>query len=107
MGYHFQSICVHLLEQLVLIIPSVVRGLAASMWFGINSYFGATAINGILNILFGFDNWFICYMLFAIVQLVITAIGIKAVERFADLAAPIIILISCWMYVTLSDSAAC
>ncbi|WP_335870862.1 NCS1 family transporter [Bacillus sp. 2205SS5-2] len=87
-------------------IPSIVRGLAASMWFGINTFFGATAMNGILNILFNFDNWFLCFVLFAIVQLINTALGIKAVERFADLAAPIIILISVWMYSTLSDSAA-
>ena len=87
-------------------IPSVVRGIAASMWFGINTYFGATAMNGILNILFGFDNWIVSYIIFAIVQLVNTSLGIKAVERFADLAAPTIILISAWMYTTLSDSAA-
>ncbi len=87
-------------------IPSIVRGVAASMWFGINTYFGATAMNGILNILWGFDNWFICFLIFAVLQLINTALGIKAVERFADLAAPVIILISCWMYVSLSDSAA-
>ncbi|WP_066398827.1 NCS1 family transporter [Neobacillus mesonae] len=87
-------------------IPSVTRCVAASMWFGINTYFGATAMNGILNILFGFDNWFICYFLFAIVQLVNTALGIKSVERFADMAAPVIIIISLWMYSSLSDKAA-
>ncbi|WP_456271454.1 NCS1 family transporter [Bacillus sp. AK031] len=86
-------------------IPSVVRGLAASMWFGINTFFGATAMNGILNILFNFDNWFVCFLIFAVLQLVNTALGIKAVERFADLAAPVIILISVWMYSSLSDSA--
>jgi nucleobase:cation symporter-1, NCS1 family len=86
-------------------IPSLVRGITASCWFGINTYFGATAINGILNLLYGFDNWFICFVLFATVQLVNTALGIKAVERFADLAAPIIIIISSWMYVALSDKA--
>ena len=87
-------------------IPSVVRGVTAACWFGINTYFGSTAMNGILNLLFGFDNWFICFLLFAVVQLVNTALGIKAIERFADLAAPVIILISSWMYVTLSDRAA-
>lgn len=86
-------------------IPSLVRGITASCWFGINTYFGATAINGILNLLYGFDNWFICFVFFATVQLVNTALGIKAVERFADLAAPVIIIISCWMYVSLSDKA--
>jgi nucleobase:cation symporter-1, NCS1 family len=87
-------------------IPSITRGLAASMWFGINTYFGSTAMNGILNILYEFDNWFICYLIFAAVQLINTALGIKWVERFADLAAPIILLISIWMYMSLSDSAA-
>ncbi|WP_226657955.1 NCS1 family transporter [Pseudalkalibacillus hwajinpoensis] len=86
-------------------IPSIVRGLAASFWFGINTYFGATAMNAILNVLFGFDNWFICFLIFATVQLVNTALGIKAVERFADLAAPVIIIISVWMYASLSDQA--
>jgi nucleobase:cation symporter-1, NCS1 family len=86
-------------------LPSLVRGVAASCWFGINTYFGATAMNGILNVLFEFDNWFICFILFAAVQLVNTALGIKAIERFADLAAPVIIIISAWMYTSLSDKA--
>ena len=86
-------------------IPSLVRGITASCWFGINTFFGSTAINAILNTLFGFDNWFISFLIFAAVQLINTALGIKAVERFADLAAPIIILISAWMYVSLSDKA--
>lgn len=86
-------------------IPSVVRAVTASCWFGINTYFGASAINGILNLLFGFDNWFLCFGIFAAAQLFNTALGIKSIERFADLAAPIIIIISCWMYVTLADHA--
>ncbi len=86
-------------------IPSVIRGFVAACWFGINTYFGSTAMNGILFVLFGFDNWFVCFLIFATVQVINTALGIKAVERFADLAAPIIIIISGWMYLTLSDQA--
>ncbi|NDI35454.1 NCS1 family transporter [Chengkuizengella sediminis] len=86
-------------------IPSLIRGFAASCWFGINTYFGSTAMNGILFVLFGFDNWFVCFLIFGTVQVINTSLGIKAVERFADLAAPIIIIISAWMYSTLSDKA--
>ncbi|MBP2239839.1 NCS1 family nucleobase:cation symporter-1 [Cytobacillus eiseniae] len=86
-------------------IPSLVRGITASCWFGINTYFGATAMNAILFTLIGFDNWFICFLIFAAAQLINTALGIKAIERFADLAAPTIILISVWMYLSLSDKA--
>ncbi|WP_078429160.1 NCS1 family transporter [Alkalihalobacterium alkalinitrilicum] len=86
-------------------IPSLIRGFVAACWFGINTYFGATAMNGILFVLFGFDNWFVCFLIFATLQIINTALGIKAVERFADLAAPVIIIISGWMYMTLSDQA--
>lgn len=86
-------------------LPSILRGVTASMWFGINTFFGSTAMNAILNVLTGFDNWLVCYIIFAFIQLLNTALGIKAVERFADLAAPIIILIGVWMFTTLSDQA--
>lgn len=86
-------------------IPSLVRGVTAACWFGLNTYFGAMAINGILNLLFGFDMWFLCFLVFAALQLFNTALGIKYIERFADFAAPVIILISCWMYITLADQA--
>ena len=86
-------------------IPSLVRGVTASCWFGLNTYFGAMAINGILNLLFDFNNWFLCFLVFAALQLFNTSLGIKSIERFANLAAPVIILISCWMYVSLADNA--
>jgi len=86
-------------------LPSFIRGVAAAAWFGINSYFGALAINGILNILIGYDNWFVCFLIFTSVQLLNTSLGIKSIERFADFAAPIIIAISIWMYLSLSASA--
>ncbi|MFC0271824.1 NCS1 family transporter [Metabacillus herbersteinensis] len=86
-------------------LPSLLRGVAASIWFGINSYFGAAAINGILNIWTGFDNWFICFFIFVVAQIINTSIGIKSIEKFADLAAPTIVLISIWMYYTLSGQA--
>lgn len=86
-------------------IPSIVRGFVASCWFGVNTYFGSTAMNAILATMVGFDNWFVCFIIFGALQVANTALGIKAVERFADLAAPIIIIISGWMYFTLSDQA--
>lgn len=86
-------------------IPSLVRGVTAACWFGLNTYFGAMAINGILNLLFDFNNWFLCFLVFAALQLFNTSLGIKSIERFADFAAPVIILIAIWMYITLADQA--
>jgi nucleobase:cation symporter-1, NCS1 family len=86
-------------------LPSFARAFTASCWFGINTYFGAAAINGILNIMVGFDNWFVCFIVFAGLQLLNVSLGIKSIERFADFAAPIIIFISIWMYLQLSAEA--
>lgn len=87
-------------------IPAILRAITASIWFGINTYFGATAMNAIFNIFWGFDNWFVCFIIFIVVQLTNTILGIKAIERFANLAAPTVIIIAIWMYVILGREAA-
>ncbi|EAR51966.1 Nucleoside transporter, NCS1 family protein [Oceanicola granulosus HTCC2516] len=86
-------------------IPAVSRGIVAAAWFGIQTYLGALALNGIGAYFLGFENWVLWYVLFAIVQVVNTAMGIKSVERMASLAAPAIIAISVWMYFTLEGVA--
>ncbi|PVA08919.1 nitrate reductase [Pelagivirga sediminicola] len=86
-------------------LPAISRGLIAAMWFGIQTYLGALALNGIGEYFLGFDNWFVWYVLFGILQVANTAMGIKSVERLASLAAPAIIAISIWMYFTLEGVA--
>ncbi|MEX2103718.1 MAG: NCS1 family transporter [Bacilli bacterium] len=86
-------------------LPSISRGIVAAIWFGIQTYLGALALNGISQYLFSFDNWFVWYLIFAAVQVFNTALGIRAVEKFADYAAPILIAISIWMYYFLDDLA--
>lgn len=78
-------------------LPAVTRGIVAAIWFGIQTYLGALAINYLVHSLTGFDSWFTWYVIFAIVQIINTALGIKAVDRFAVIAAPAIILISIWI----------
>lgn len=86
-------------------LPAVFRGIVAAIWFGIQTYLGALAINGIVEYLTGFSSWAFWYAAFAIVQVWNTAYGIKAVEKVADVAAPAIIAISIWMYFVLGDVA--
>ena len=45
--------------------PAVARGIVASCWFGINTYIGSTAINYFTIALFGIDNWFMLFLIFA------------------------------------------
>ncbi len=86
-------------------LPAVSRGIVAALWFGIQTYLGALALNGIFEYLLGFNNWFVWYVLFAIIQIANTALGIRAVEVLANIAAPAIIAISIWMYFTLEGLA--
>jgi NCS1 family nucleobase:cation symporter-1 len=86
-------------------LPAVSRGIVAAIWFGIQTYLGALAINGIVEYFTGFSAWFLWYVVFAVVQIVNTAMGIKAVEKLAAIAAPAIIAVSIWMYWTLDDLA--
>lgn len=78
--------------------PAVARGFVAACWFGINTYIGSTAINYFTIALFGVDNWFLWFLVFAVVQIINTMLGIKAIDKFASFAAPCIILITCWMF---------
>lgn len=86
-------------------IPSVSRGIVASIWFGIQTYLGALAINEIVRIFTGYDNWWLWYLSFAALQITFTSLGIKAVERLAFLAAPTIIVVSIWMFFRMSGLA--
>ncbi|WP_193175272.1 NCS1 family transporter [Oricola nitratireducens] len=86
-------------------LPSISRGIVAAMWFGIQTYLGALALNGIGEYFLGFSNWFVWYVAFGVLQVANTALGIKSVERLASFAAPAIIAISVWMYFTLEGIA--
>jgi len=79
-------------------LPAIARGIVAACWFGINTYIGSTAINYFTLALFGIDNWFLWFLIFAAVQIVNTMLGIKAIDKFSSFAAPCIILITCWMF---------
>ena len=86
-------------------LPALSRGIVAAIWFGVQTYLGALAINGIVGYFTGLDAWFLWYVVFGVVQVVNTAMGIRAVERLASIAAPAIIAVSIWMYFTLADVA--
>ncbi len=86
-------------------LPALSRGVVAAMWFGIQTYLGALALNGIGQYFLGLDSWILWYLVFAALQVANTAMGIKSVERLASLAAPAIIAISVWMYFTLEGVA--
>lgn len=86
-------------------VPTLLRAIIGAFWFGIQTYFGALAINYIVMYFSGYDNWLLWYIIFAVIQVLNTAFGFKAVERFANIAAPSIIIISIYLYLKLEGAA--
>jgi NCS1 family nucleobase:cation symporter-1 len=86
-------------------LPAISRGIVAACWFGIQTYLGALAINGIVEFLTGFAFWPLWYAVFMVVQVINVALGIRAVERLASFAAPSILAVSIWMYFNLAGVA--
>ncbi len=100
-GVSFPTYVAALLGQKGTILPNLLRTIYGPIWFGVQSYFGATAINQIIYMFTGFDNWIIWFVVFVLVQMINTAYGFKAMEKFADIAAPSIILIGIYMAIRL------
>lgn len=96
-GIAFPTYCRAVLGDKGLWILNVIRIIFGIIWFGIQTYYGALAINVIVAEFVGFDNWMIWFIVFAAVQVINTAMGFKSMERFANFAAPAIILIGIFM----------
>ncbi len=86
-------------------LPTLCRGLLGCCWFGIQTYYGATAMSYIVAYFTGFNNWYVCFLVFTALQVINTAMGIKAIEHFANFAAPCIAVISIWLFYQLSMRA--
>lgn len=82
-------------------IPSVMRALTGIFWFGIQTFYGAQAIDIAVKYLSGYSNWALWYILFGIIQILITAGGISWIKYLENIAAPALVLLSIWLIYTL------
>ncbi|MFM1655791.1 NCS1 family transporter [Brevibacillus sp. B_LB10_24] len=78
-------------------IPSLIRAVPALFWFGVQTWVGAQALNGISKELFGFDNTFVWFVVFQLVQTWIASRGFSSIKWF-DVAGSIFIAV-CMVYI--------
>ena len=83
-------------------VPSIGRSILGCIWFGIQTYYASLAVNFIVAELTGYDNTILWYVVLIILQTVNVAMGFKAIENFANLAAPCIIVISAYLFIMIS-----
>lgn len=78
-------------------IPGLIRAAPAIFWFGFQTWLGSMAINEIMIILTGYSNLTLIIVLFGTFQILNTALGINAIEKFDWVAAPILIITSLYI----------
>jgi len=86
-------------------LPTLMRAMTGILWFGIQTYYGALAIDVATEYLWGYSNWFLWYISFAVIQIAITAGGISWIKYLENSAAPALGLLSVWLiYVLVSQN---
>lgn len=105
-GIPFPVICRASFGPIGCALPTLVRAFIACGWLGIQTYYGATAMSYIVWSFTGFDSWMTCFYVFMAIQVINAAFGINAIDKFAKVAAPSIIVISLWIVFKLMGVAA-
>ena len=86
------------------IFPAFLRAGVALCWFGIQTYFGALAINVVVSSIFGFEIWFLWYIIFGLAQISIAIYGIKGIRILENFAAPALCILCVWVAIILIRS---
>ncbi len=87
-------------------IPGLLRGVPAIIWFGFQSWVGASAINSCLVLLTGFNNLPVVFVLFTILQVGLSIRGFKEIKWLQNVSSIFIIGILIYMlYVVQTEFA--
>jgi nucleobase:cation symporter-1, NCS1 family len=78
-------------------IPAIARALAATCWFGIQTFFAAKAIDLSIMYLTGYTNWFMWFIIFGVFQIFLTYMGVTWIKWLQNIAAPALFILSIWL----------
>lgn len=86
------------------VIPSMLRGLPAIVWYGVQSWLGGNAINQISMTLFGYDNVVLFFIVFQLLQIIISTTGFHGIKWVENIGACVITMALFYMlYVCVSQ----
>ena len=86
-------------------IPTFARAIPGCFWFGFQTYLGADAINALTELVWDYDNLMLWIILLAIVQVLHTCLGIKAVSRLSNLSSPLLLFVGIYLlYLLLTNN---
>ena len=74
------------------VFPGLIRAIPCVLWYGIQTYIGSEAINTVFGVLFGFDNLFVCFVGFLVLQIALSCLGFKGIKWIENIGAGFIIV---------------
>ena len=83
------------------VIPSLCRSIPAIVWYGFQSWVGASALNEISILIFGFDSMIFYFVVFHLLQVGLAAIGFKGIKAIENIGGVVIILSLGYMLFTM------
>lgn len=84
-------------------ITNMIRTFPSLVFFGLNAYVGAVALNEIFKMTLGYENVFLCIVINIAILVAITLRKIKSIEKFIAIMSPLLLLVGIYMlYAVLS-----
>lgn len=80
------------------IVPAMLRGIPAIVWYGFQSWLGASAINQISMTLTGYSNIVLFFIIFHVLQMLISTTGFHGVKWLENIGACVIIASLIYMF---------
>lgn len=80
------------------VVPAMLRAVPAVIWYGVQSWLAGTALNQVSLTLFGYDNVVLYFVIFQIVQLLLSLLGFKGVKWIENVGAVFIISALIYMF---------
>lgn len=86
------------------IVPVMIRGLPAIVWYGFQTWLGGSAINQISIALFKYDNVWIFFIAFQLLQIYLSTKGFHGIKWVENVGGVVILLAMLYMlYVSVSQ----
>lgn len=80
------------------IVPAMLRGIPAIVWYGFQSWLGASAINQISMTLTGYSNIVLYFIIFHLLQVLISTTGFSGIKWLENIGAFVIICSLIYMF---------
>lgn len=83
------------------VLPSLCRAIPAIVWYGFQSWVGASAINEICKIVIGYDNIVVCFIIFQAIQIGLSALGFQGIKVINNIGGAIVIVALIYALITI------